>query len=69
MSDSTTIDDHTVFLTLAQAAAFTTLSRQYLGLLARANAVPHSRIGRRIVFRRDRLVEWIAEREQIPAAV
>ncbi len=51
------------YLTVPEAAKYTTLSTQYLTLLARKREVPHSRVGRRIVFRSDRLDEWLAKRE------
>jgi len=55
------------YITIKQAAEYTTLSRQYLGVLVRKGEVPCARVGRRIVFKIDALDAWLASRQN-PAA-
>jgi excisionase family DNA binding protein len=55
-------------LTKMEAAEFLKVPLQTVDWLVKSNQIPYSRIGKRIVrFSRNRLVEYLAEREGIEA--
>jgi excisionase family DNA binding protein len=53
-------------LTAAEAAALLSVPRTWVLAEARANRIPHVRVGRYVRFRRESLIAWVAERERGP---
>lgn len=49
---------------VAEAAELLGVPVSWIRSAARADEIPHIRIGRYLRFRRDRLVEWYAEKER-----
>jgi len=48
------------------AAEFLQMDRRTLNYLVATNQIPYSRVGKRMLrFRKTRLLEWLAERENI----
>jgi excisionase family DNA binding protein len=52
-------EQHTLTLNLKQAAKHLNLSVSYLRLLVRRRAIPHVRIGKRILFPLSNLQSWL----------
>jgi excisionase family DNA binding protein len=52
-------EEHTLTLNLKQAAKHLNLSVSYLRLLVRRRAIPHVRIGKRILFPLSQLQSWL----------
>jgi excisionase family DNA binding protein len=53
-------------LTAADAGRLLNVPPTWLLQEARASRVPHVRLGRYVRFSRERLLEWVAERERGP---
>lgn len=53
-------------LTAAEAAALLSVPKSWVLAEARANRIPHVRIGRYVRFRRDSLIAWVDARERGP---
>jgi excisionase family DNA binding protein len=54
-------DESKHFLNVPEAAAFLRVSTGKIRKDLREKAIPHSRIGRRVVFDADRLTRWVAD--------
>jgi hypothetical protein len=50
-------------MTCAQAAAFLTVSEPWLRLETRIGEVPHSRLGRRVVYEKSELLAWVRKQQ------
>lgn len=53
-------------LTVAEAARFLRVSKSYLFKLTSSRAVPHVKIGRRVLFDREELIAWARSRRVAP---
>jgi len=55
---------------VAEAAIFLRVSRETIYKRVRDNSIPHARLGRKILFSRQKLTQWVADgadRAQTPA--
>jgi excisionase family DNA binding protein len=59
-------DDDFELLTAAEAAKLIRLPRSSLYELARNRRIPFVRIGRRILFVRTALVQWVIDEQSVP---
>lgn len=48
-------------MSIAEAAAYLTISKYFLYTLVKGGFVPYAKIGKRIVFRQQDLFEWIGK--------
>ena len=46
-------------MSIGEAASYLTISKYYLYMLVKAQAVPYSKLGKRILFRQEDLYEWL----------
>jgi excisionase family DNA binding protein len=53
----------TLLMPMAEAVTFTGLSERTLWRLVQKRKVPHVRIGRRLLFRREALAKWVQDLE------
>ena len=64
-SDSVNIERGRVYpdiLSIDDAANYLTISKYYLYMLVNKNAIPHARLGKRIVFRKIDLLDWVGSK-------
>ena len=54
-------------MSIAEAAAYLTISKYFLYTLVKGGFVPYAKIGKRIVFRQQDLFEWIGKNVIEPA--
>lgn len=59
---STTSHNPTLAVRLPEAALLLSVSKRHLWGLVKSGAIPHFRLGRRILFSPSALESWIAER-------
>ncbi len=52
-----------LLMPMAEAVKFTGLGERTMWRLVKLRKVPHVRIGRRLLFRREALVEWVKLQE------
>ena len=53
--------DFPEIMSIAEAAAYLTISKYFLYTLVKGGFVPYAKIGKRIVFRQQDLFEWIGK--------
>lgn len=46
-------------MSIGEAASYLTISKYYLYMLVKAQAVPYSKLGKRILFRQQDLYDWL----------
>jgi excisionase family DNA binding protein len=51
------------FMTAAQAAQYLTVSLPWLRLKTSTGEIPHSKLGRRVVYERSELARWVREQQ------
>lgn len=54
-----------IFFNIPEAAVFTTLPESSLYKLTSQKKIPHTKIGKRVVFHRDDLIRWMKEQQVI----
>jgi len=61
-----TVDAGRDIMTAEEVAAYLHISRTYVFTLIKQDRLPHIRLGRRLLFRRDTLDRYLQERETTP---
>ena len=51
-------------LTVGEVAEYLGLSKDMIYKMTREKAIPHIRIGRRLVFKLDSIEKWLSEKEE-----
>ena len=51
-------------LTVGEVAEYLGLSKDMIYKMTREQAIPHIRIGRRLVFKLDSIEKWLSEKEE-----
>jgi hypothetical protein len=63
---STTAEQPPGMMNATQAAEYLTVSLAWLRLRTQDGTVPHSKLGRRIVYERSELARWVREQQAPP---
>ena len=53
-------------MSIGEAASYLTISKYYLYMLVIAQAVPYSKLGKRIIFRQEDLYDWLGRNRVEP---